>query len=319
MSVLSIHLFGKFSVQAGGRSLEGLEACKVQELLSYLLVRRERPHTRESLAGLLWGETSTEKSKKYLRQALWHLQSALEGGGAGGGGGVGVDESGALLSAGHDWVRLNADTAGVWLDVEVFERAFARAQGKAGRELDEETKRVVEQAVELYRGDLLEGWYQDWCLYERERLQNIYLVMLDKLISYCEAHREYEMGLLYGSIILRHDRAHERTHRRLMHLLHMSGDRTAALRQYERCVAALREELDVAPDRRTLALYQQIRLDQLEERVSPVEAEAEAKTHTPAVLLPEVLGRLQQLQRIMSDVQRRIQQDIKAVQQVLKH
>ncbi len=314
MSALSIQLFGKFSVHAGGQPLEGLDACKVQELLSYLLVHRERPHTRESLASLLWGETATEKAKKYLRQALWHLQSALEGRSSGG---AGANEDGGLLSAGHDWVRLNAGS-GVSLDVEVFERAFARVQGKAGRDLDDETKRIVEEAAELYKGDLLEGWYQDWCLYDRERLQNMYLVMLDKLISYCEVHRDYERGLLHASMILRYDGARERTHRQLMHLLYLSGDRTAALRQYERCVAALRRELDVDPDRRTVALYQQIRLDQLEERALPAAAAPETTAVTPVVTLPEVLGRLQQLQLVMSDVQRRLQQDIKAVQQALK-
>ena len=314
MSALSIHLFGKFSIHAGEQSLEGLDACKTQELLSYLLVHRERPHTRESLAGLLWGETATDKSKKYLRQTLWHLQSALEGRQNGV---AGANDEGGLLSAGHDWVRLNADSA-VWLDVEVFERAFAQVQGKAGKDLDDETKRIVEAAAELYKGDLLEGWYQDWCLYARERLQNMYLMMLDKLISYCEAHRDYEKGLLHGSTILRYDGARERTHRQLMHLLYMSGDRTAALRQYERCVAALRQELDVAPDRRTVALYQQIRLDQLEECALPA-VEPGTTGNTPAASLPEVLGRLQQLQLVMSDVQRRLQQDIKAVQQALKN
>jgi DNA-binding SARP family transcriptional activator len=319
MSTLSIHLFGKFSIRAGEQSLEGLDACKTQELLSYLLVHRERPHTRESLASLLWGETTTERSKKYLRQTLWHLQSAFEGRCAGGGGDANEDD-GRLLAAGHDWVRLNLDSA-VWLDVEVFERAYARVQGKAGKDLDEETKRIVQEAAELYRGDLLEGWYQDWCLYDRERLQNMYLVMLDKLISYCEAHGDYELGLLYASTILRYDEARERTHRQLMHLLYLSGDRTAALRQYERCAAALRRELDVAPDRRTVALYQQIRLDQLEECAMPAVAlEPETSVRpSAAVSLPEVLRRLQQLQLVMSDVQRRIQQDIKAVQQTLKN
>lgn len=321
MSALNIYLFGKFSVRAEEQPVEGLDACKVQELLGFLLIHRERPHTREALASLLWGDTATDKSKKYLRQTLWHLQSALEAQGCNSSnddGSAGV--CGGLLSTAHDWVRLNQNSA-VWLDVEIFERASALAQGKAGHDLDAETKRIVQEAVELYKGDLLEGWYQDWCLYERERLQNMYLVMLDKLISYSEAHRDYETGLLYGSRILRYDRARERTHRQLMHLHYMSGDRTAALRQYERCVAALRDELDVAPDRRTVALYQQIRLDQLDEQHAPAAANAEPDTNTgpSAVSLPEVLGRLQQLQRVMSDVQQRIQQDIKAVQQALKH
>jgi len=40
----------------------------------------------------------------------------------------------------------------------------------------------LQEAVRLSYADLLEGWYQDWCLYERERLQNIYLLILDKLM-----------------------------------------------------------------------------------------------------------------------------------------
>jgi len=56
------------------------------------------------------------------------------------------------------------------------------------------------------------GCYDDWCIFERERLQNIYLLMLDKLISYSAKHREYEAGQGYGYTILRYDRARERTH-----------------------------------------------------------------------------------------------------------
>ncbi len=87
--------------------------------------------------------------------------------------------------------------------------------------------------------------------------------MSDKLMEYCEKRQEYERALLYGVRILRHEPARERTHRSLMRLLYMSGDRTAALRQYERCVAALRAELEVEPGRPTRALCEQIRVDEL--------------------------------------------------------
>jgi DNA-binding SARP family transcriptional activator len=63
MVSLSISLFGKLSVRRDDKTLPGIDACKVQELLSYLLIHRDRPHSREALAGLLWGDTSTEKSR----------------------------------------------------------------------------------------------------------------------------------------------------------------------------------------------------------------------------------------------------------------
>jgi DNA-binding SARP family transcriptional activator len=304
MSALSIHLFGKFCIRCDEQMMQGLDACKVQELLSYLLLYRDRPHARETLAGMMWGESSTEKSKKYLRQALWQLQAALESQGSASGR--------QMLLVEHDWVQLNLH-AGLWFDVALFEQAFALAQGSTGREMDAHKAETMQMAVQLYKGDLLEGWYQDWCLYERERLQNMYLAMLDKLMNYCEAHHQYEMGQVYGSHILRLDRASERTHRQLMNLQYLSGDRTAALRQYERCAAALDEELGVKPDKRTAALYQQIKADHFE-ITPPAPAAPQPQAETVPISLPELLGRLKQLQTILADVQHRVQKDIKAVE-----
>jgi DNA-binding SARP family transcriptional activator len=291
MPDLQIHLFGKFSVRHGEQSASGFDAYKEQELLSYLLLRRNRPHSRETLAGLLWGDASTEKSKKYLRQALWHIQAALDARPGGG----------AVLTVEHDWVQLNACNA-LWLDVEVFEHTYMLVHDRRGTDLDAERLGALQGAVQIYRGDLLEGWYQDWCLYERERLQNMYLVMLDKLMCFCEAKGKFELGLHYGSLVLRHDRAHERTHRQVMTFQYLSGDRTAALRQFERCAAALKEELGVKPDKLTSALYHKIRADQ-----------GDTSPPAPAsgsVLLADVLGHLQQIQVILADLQKHSQKDI---------
>jgi DNA-binding SARP family transcriptional activator len=311
MSALRIRLFGKFSATSEGRELEKLDACKSQELLCYLLVNRARPHPRESLAALLWGDATTEKSKKYLRQSLWHLQAVLEERADC------ADSTQEVLSTEHDWVRLN-DGAELWLDVATFERAFAAAQGGRGARLDAETRGELRDAVDLYRGDLLEGWYQDWCLFERERLQNMYLLMLDRLLGDCDANDDYEAGRHYGALVLRQDRARERTHRQLMSLHYRAGDRTGALRQYERCAAALREELNVAPGKQTVELYRQIRADQLEPRNALCASESAGESAPSQLSLPEVLGRLRQLQQIVADAQQRIQQDIHAVEATLK-
>jgi DNA-binding SARP family transcriptional activator len=304
MSAIRFQLFGKFCVSASERELD-LHAPKHQELLCYLLVHRDRPHPRETLASLLWGNNSTEKSKKYLRQALWQIQHALESRPGAPGGGVLVVE--------NEWVQFNA-AADLWLDVAAFERAFALAQGgAAGRGLEGAAVTALQGAVQMYRGDLLEGWYQDWCLFERERLQNIYFHMLDKLMGHCEATRDYEQGQVYGSLILRHDPARERTHRQLMQFHYGAGDRTAALRQYERCAAALDEELGVKPDRRTATLYQQIKTDDCPPNPSDAPPPAEPST----LSLPQLLTRLRRLQKNLSDAQQQLQQDIKAVELIV--
>ena len=277
--------------------LTGLEASKDQELLSYLLIHRDRPHSREALASLLWGDTSTEKSKKYLRQALWHLHAALNSD---------SENSSDVLMVDHDWLSLNP-CSNLWTDVADFERAFSAAEGIPGRQLDSETARGLKDAVTLYNDDLLPGYYQDWILFERERLQNMYLLMLDKLIVYLQFRGEYEVAQGYGATILRYDPARERTHRQMMHLYSLAGDRTSALRQFERCALALKQELGVKPEKKTVELYERIKSDQV-------------VNNDPASDLPQnaapsdVLTRLKQLQAIVAGVQRRIQRDIKAIE-----
>lgn len=308
MPGLQFRLFGKFTAQQDSGLLKRLDASKDQELLSYLLIHRGRCHSREALATLLWGETSTEKSKKYLRQALWHIQSALD---------AGESTNNQILLVGHDWVQLNLQSD-FWIDLAVFEQGFASASGVSGKDLDQTKAEMLKEAVRLYRGDLLEGWYQDWCLFERERLQNMYLSMLDKLVAYSEECCDYDAGQGYGTTILRYDPARERTHRQLMHLQYRAGDRTSALRQYDRCVRALNDELDVAPQQSTTALYEQIRADQVKDKKSP--AITAAASSSPSV--PEVLTRLKRLQAVLSAAQKRIQKDIAAIEQdmeTIKH
>jgi DNA-binding SARP family transcriptional activator len=293
MSELSIQLFGKFTIQADGKRLGGIDSSKVQELLAYLLVYRDRPHTREGLAELLWQASSTAQSKKYLRQALWQMQQWLP--------------TERLILIEPDWIRVSPE-ANYWLDVAEFEDAFALAQGVPGHQLGDKIIALLVQAASFYRGDLLEGWYSDWCLYERERLQNMWLATLDKLMSYCEAKQDFEAGLAFGTQVLRKDRARERTHRRLMRMAYLAGDRTGALRQYERCVQALHEELSMRPSRRTEDLHQQI----LEDSYESIEPNSVAEPQ-----IATVTSRLDQLRGILTQLRKHVSEDLDALDHAL--
>jgi DNA-binding SARP family transcriptional activator len=306
MATLNVRLFGRFCIQRHGEVFDGLGAGRAEELFAYLLLHPDHSFPRETLASLFWGDCSTAQSKKYLRKALWQLLTALEV--------RGESTRGQVLVVEPGWVRQNPN-ADLWLDVAEFELAFAPARGIQGRDLDPKAVRFLRNAVELYRGDLLEGWHHDWCLYERERLQNAYLLILDKLMGYCEAHEDYEAGLEYGTRILGCDPARERTHRTLMRILWLAGDRVAALRQFERCVAALDEELGVRPDKRTQALYREIRADQFDAS-APASEENTPRAGTSA-RLPDVLSHLKQIGSVLADLQRQIQDDIRAVERSL--
>jgi DNA-binding SARP family transcriptional activator len=305
MASWHIQMFGQLRIARDGEPLAGIEPRKAQELFCYLLFYRGHVYPRETLAGLLWGDSTTAQSKKSLRQALWQLQSGL--------GAPAPASTIRLLLVEPEWVQINQQ-ADLWLDVAEFEAIYEAVQGCRGEEFDGSVAARVRSAVELYRGDLLEGCYLDWCIYERERLQSMYLTLLDKLMAHCSATAAYELGLTYGMQILRYNRAHERTHSRLMNMYYAAGDRASALRQYQRCAAALQEELGASPSQRTATLYAQIQADQLEER-SPAEPEPAPREGAAPIRL--LLKRLQQRWLALVALEREIHEDIVAIESAL--
>jgi DNA-binding SARP family transcriptional activator len=303
MTTILVHLFGRFSAHCG-ETAANLEGRKTQDLFCYLLLYRDTPHTREHLATQLWGDCSTSQSKSYLRKALWQLQSALDS----------LADARRILFLEDAWVQISPE-ADLWLDVSTFEAAYRHVQGIPGADLSAEYFDLLKSAVNLYRGDLLLGCYEEWCLLNRERLQGMYLAMLDKLMGYCEVHQDYESGIEFGTRVLNYDQARERTHQRLMRLHYQVGDRTAALRQYEACAALLQRELNVSPDEYTIKLYQQIRANQpinLDSLTTKTPMDRSAKAS-----LSDLFARLQALQAALADAQDKLKQELQSIERLI--
>lgn len=303
MSGLKATLFGKFSIQRDSLHLQGIEARKAQELLGYLLVFRNHVQAREQLSETLWGEQSSTNSRKYLRQALWRIRSALR---------LNGDRSELILVINNDWIQIKT-SGDFWLDVAEFEDIFELIKGKTIQDLNPRHLKLLKYAASLYKGDLLEGCYQDWCIFERERFQTMHLLLLDKLVQYCELHHSYDSGLTYGIEILRCDPAYERAHRQLMRLYYMSGNRSQALHQYERCVLALRDELGIEPSARTKQLYEQMRTDLFTPVFSAPVADGQpiVKTKVRAKsALRDVLHRLEEVSDTLNRLEHRIEHEL---------
>lgn len=302
MGIVRISLFGQLRIELGEQVESDLGSHKAQELLCYLALHPHQPQSREALVETLWSDGSPAQSRKQLRQALWHLQSALS---------ACTGASGALLLVDPKWIAINP-AAELWVDACEFERVYDQVRLTPGADLGEECVCQMQHVVGLYRGDLLEGWYQDWCLLARERLQNMYLSLLDQLIGYCLAHAAYSDALEYGECVLRIDPAHERTHQHLMRLHFKNGDRVAALRQYERCAAALRRELDVDPSEDTQALLHLIRTsaDGAPVQVVPSASNATVPVH-------EAIDNLRHLHAALSAMQSQVQQHLQALERII--
>lgn len=288
--MLHVELFGRFAARCDTHPLPLRDGSKAQELFAYLLLNGQRPQTREAVASVLWDRCATATSMAYLRKALWQLRSALEK----------CERSlPQLIEMDPEWIQVHP-AKGVFTDVILFERAYQSSRGADGASLSVELSQSIEQAVALYRGGLLPNRYESWCLLERERFQQMYLMMRDKLMDYYMIRMQYEEAMEQGNHILRCDSTREHTHRRLMWTHHLRRDRTSALRQFRVCKQMLEVELGVEPDKETLELYERIRDGSL--RTAPPEAPAPAEATSADVR--DLRTRLDQIQRNFSELAR---------------
>ncbi|NIO70637.1 MAG: transcriptional regulator, partial [Anaerolineae bacterium] len=249
MTRLSVRLLGPLQVTLDGEPVTGLRSDKVRALLAYLAVETEQPHRREKLAGLLWPDWPERSARANLRQALANLRQVIGD----------HQATPPFLHISRQTVQFNS-ASDAWIDVAAF-TDLLQAKG-----LSQQTIRQLEQAVELYRGDFLEGFsigdspaFEEWVLLNRERLHRLVMEALHRLAECHEQYGEYERGLQHAWRQVELDPWREKAHRQLMRLLALSGQRGAALAQYETCRRLLAEELGVEPAEETTRLYEQIR------------------------------------------------------------
>jgi DNA-binding SARP family transcriptional activator len=115
------------------------------------------------------------------------------------------------------------------------------------------------QALVLYKGEYLEEClYEDWCSEERERLLTLYLRTADRLAYALVERQEWEEAIEVCRSLLARDDCWERAYRLMMVAYSRLGNRSQALRVYQRCVERLQEELEVEPSVATVHLYESI-------------------------------------------------------------
>jgi len=243
-SPLRLSLLGTSRIERGAQMIH-LPTRKIESLLAYLVLHPE-PHPREKLAALLWGDVTDAQARGSLRKALTLLRKYL---------------GSEILLADREAVQLNPGLS-LWCDAREF---HAQATGF----LTSASADPSAVDIELYRGDLLADFYDDWIMPERERYRALYLETLLQLTQAKRSRSEYARAIELAQKILISDAANERAHQHLMFCYLATGKRSEALKQYKECERALEIELDVEPAPETTALFEWIQQTP-SERKSPV-------------------------------------------------
>lgn len=228
--MLAIHLFGHMRLLVDGKTQKFTALPKSLPLLAYLLLNRKTPLSRANLAYQLWPDCDETTARANLRRHLHTLKNTLPK--------TSEDQPWLLITT--TTVQWNQATD-YWLDVAEFEQLI-----QANR---------LDEAVDVYGGELLNEVYEDWLIVERDYWHNIYLNALGSLVHQHQSRGEHEQAMRYALQVLSYDGMREDMVRTLMVLHYEQGDRAGAIQEYQRFKKSLWSELAVLPMPETTALY----------------------------------------------------------------
>ena len=245
---VSVEFLGRTRISARGR--EVVLSRQSISFLAYLVLYRDLDHPREVMIEHFWSSHEPVRARSCLGTALSRLRKGLN-------------------VEGHDWIELSARgeprislSAPIWYDVVAFETGIAPALAMPAGALEPSLLENLVAALAHYRGDLLLGWYDSWVLTERERLRLLCLRGYRRLMEHYAAICDTENALAAGQAALRLEPLQELVQQRVIELYHASGQRAAAIRQYERLAEILKSELGIAPSKNTRVLVDGIRAEQ---------------------------------------------------------
>lgn len=245
---LVVYCLGPFRVYQDDQLIVEWKSLKGQSLLKYLIMHKGKPIAKDILMEVFWPDVDPGDTRRNLHQAIYSLRQTLRR--------RQPDLQPILFK--KECYLLNSEIA-IWLDFEEFEKHV-----QTGRQL-EGAGRLAEAVAEysiaegLYQGDFLEeDLYEDWPSLQRDHLRSLHLDIADRLSEYYVQQGEYTAAIALCQKVLAQDNCYEQAHRRLVHCYLGQGQRHLAVRQYQTCVEALREELDLTPSEETVALYRRI-------------------------------------------------------------
>ncbi|MCK5813071.1 MAG: hypothetical protein KAH03_02390 [Cocleimonas sp.] len=243
MRLLELKLFAGFQLlDAEGKIVSGISR-KAKALLAWLALNPNQEYPREKLASILWPDSSEAQARHSLRQALTVLRKVLP-----------VDAT--LLQATKDWILLDGNH--IQVDVQCFNQSLAKADSKS-----------LEDAIQLYRGSLLEGCnpgsdsFDDWLFTYRNNYNALASSAVEKRLALLLTANDvtdddYEDAIHYATRLIEIDELHEYGYQTLMIAHHKLGNYSVALQSYQMISDKLQQQLAISPSKETQRLYQMI-------------------------------------------------------------
>ncbi|HEY5668865.1 MAG TPA: protein kinase, partial [Anaerolineales bacterium] len=237
--MLEVWLLGKFEVRLDGVPVH-LPSRSEQSLLAYLLLNAGTAYRREKLAGLFWPESDESNARGYLRIALWRIRKAFKD----------------LSPHSPDFFVTDKLTIAFNCELECWSDVAVLKNG------DGQSIQGLVEATSVYQGELLPGFYDEWVVLERESLRAAFERKIYTLVERLLSERRWQEAIEQTERWISLGDTPEPAYRGLMIAHAGLGEASAAITAYQRCVEALKKDLDIQPSTETRALYEKIRSGQ---------------------------------------------------------
>jgi DNA-binding SARP family transcriptional activator len=213
--------------------------------LYFFLLDYGRPVRKEQLIETLW-PGDKEYIDQTLRSAIHYLRRA-------------IGKPCVSFQAGTYTLNQSALYGdSIWYDVCLFQQHAAQAKNALKEGQDEIAKKHLQAMVQLYRGDYVQSFYSNWCIFRRDELRRGYVDARRKLAQIAWHNKQIEESIQHWQHLLAIDNCLEEAHYGLMCCYAHQGKRGLAVRQYQRCTDILQSELSIAPGPTIEKFHQQL-------------------------------------------------------------
>lgn len=246
---LVVNFLGRFQVLVKHAEIEEWPGRKTADVLAYLVYHHPRHIHRDVLMDRFWPDASPDSARNCLNVTLHSIRKVFEK----------IDASCDFISYRHECYFINPEI-GLKMDVEDFQHCWKSAQRIERESGIAVALSTYERAAAIYLGDFLgDNFSAAWADLDRENLKEIYMEILNKLSNYYSLDGKPDVAIDLCDLILKKDNCREDVHRRLMRCYFRIGQRDKAIRQFNKCTEILKTELELAPSKTTVQLFEKIR------------------------------------------------------------
>jgi len=221
---------------------------RARDILCFVASRRHHRASKDLIIDTFWGETDPTVIERNFHPTVSHIRKALNSNQ--------TLKQNLLLYRDGDYL-LNPDLA-YRIDIEEFDRLVARGEAsRRERQLDQ-CLQCYQSAVDIYRGEFMQGSYDPWADEQRSYYRKQYLQLIEALAGVAQKMGDWFKSIQLAQQILNDDPFREDIHCLLMRAHAALGNKSAVREQYENLKQLLQNELGVEPVADTVNTYREL-------------------------------------------------------------